>query len=160
MLAFCPPRSSSRFSLSFPGIISCPGSRVACFRRLFSGSRVVRFTEDPGRHDLISSSQIYVPHFFFPFSLGRESAHTTYFGFQEVPIEQKARQSSNSISKQYPHGIQARLVGDVFHRVANHYDLMNDLMSAGVHRWWKNTFVNMLHPLPVRISLFSSSFSW
>ncbi len=45
---------------------------------------------------------------------------TTHFGFQEVPSAEKARR-----------------VGEVFHSVASRYDLMNDLMSLGVHRLWK-----------------------
>lgn len=38
------------------------------------------------------------------------------------------------------------LVLDVFHSVANKYDLMNDLMSAGTHRIWKERFVSMIRP--------------
>ncbi len=45
---------------------------------------------------------------------------TTHFGFQEVPVEEKAGR-----------------VADVFHSVAAKYDIMNDLMSGGVHRLWK-----------------------
>ncbi len=45
---------------------------------------------------------------------------TTHFGFTDVPIEKKQR-----------------LVADVFDSVAIKYDLMNDLMSAGIHRLWK-----------------------
>lgn len=45
---------------------------------------------------------------------------TTHFGFQEV--EQDKKQS---------------LVADVFHSVAENYDVMNDVMSLGVHRLWK-----------------------
>jgi len=45
---------------------------------------------------------------------------TTHFGFQQVPREEKAHR-----------------VGEVFHSVASRYDLMNDLMSMGVHRLWK-----------------------
>lgn len=45
---------------------------------------------------------------------------TTHFGYREVPESEKPR-----------------LVGDVFHSVASKYDLMNDLMSFGVHRLWK-----------------------
>ena len=48
----------------------------------------------------------------------RES--TTHFGFQEVPEDEKAAR-----------------VAEVFHSVASRYDLMNDLMSAGLHRLWK-----------------------
>lgn len=45
---------------------------------------------------------------------------TTHFGYQQVPVEEKAKR-----------------VADVFHSVAAKYDLMNDLMSAGIHRLWK-----------------------
>jgi demethylmenaquinone methyltransferase/2-methoxy-6-polyprenyl-1,4-benzoquinol methylase len=44
----------------------------------------------------------------------------THFGFERVPEEDKARR-----------------VGEVFDRVAGRYDLMNDLMSLGLHRLWK-----------------------
>jgi demethylmenaquinone methyltransferase/2-methoxy-6-polyprenyl-1,4-benzoquinol methylase len=45
---------------------------------------------------------------------------TTHFGYRDVPESEKAR-----------------LVGEVFHSVASKYDLMNDLMSFGIHRLWK-----------------------
>ena len=38
------------------------------------------------------------------------------------------------------------LVDDVFHKVAARYDLMNDLMSGGLHRAWKNDLVGLLRP--------------
>jgi demethylmenaquinone methyltransferase/2-methoxy-6-polyprenyl-1,4-benzoquinol methylase len=38
------------------------------------------------------------------------------------------------------------LVDDVFHRVARRYDLMNDLMSGGLHRLWKDALVGWLAP--------------
>ncbi len=53
----------------------------------------------------------------------------THFGFQAVDLDRK----------------QA-MVDDVFHRVARRYDLMNDLMSAGLHRAWKDAMVTMLNP--------------
>eukprot|EP01023_Acetabularia_acetabulum_P040859 TRINITY_DN3967_c0_g1_i6.p1 TRINITY_DN3967_c0_g1~~TRINITY_DN3967_c0_g1_i6.p1 ORF type:complete len:303 (+),score=46.45 TRINITY_DN3967_c0_g1_i6:102-1010(+) len=40
------------------------------------------------------------------------------------------------------------MVGNVFSNVANKYDVMNDLMSLGVHRLWKNEFVSMVKPFP------------
>jgi demethylmenaquinone methyltransferase/2-methoxy-6-polyprenyl-1,4-benzoquinol methylase len=49
---------------------------------------------------------------------------TTHFGFREVPTAQKQK-----------------LVGEVFSSVAGKYDLMNDLMSLGIHRVWKRFFV-------------------
>lgn len=48
------------------------------------------------------------------------SENTTHFGFETVPEAEKARR-----------------VGAVFHSVAQRYDLMNDVMSAGLHRLWK-----------------------
>ena len=40
-------------------------------------------------------------------------------------------------------GEKQGLVDDVFHRVASRYDLMNDLMSGGLHRAWKDALVSM-----------------
>jgi demethylmenaquinone methyltransferase/2-methoxy-6-polyprenyl-1,4-benzoquinol methylase len=51
---------------------------------------------------------------------------TTHFGFRDVPVGEKQK-----------------LVGEVFTSVARNYDLMNDLMSFGVHRLWKRHFVGV-----------------
>lgn len=51
---------------------------------------------------------------------------TTHFGFQEVPYEEKVRK-----------------VAGVFHSVADKYDVMNDLMSLGIHRLWKRYTIEM-----------------
>jgi demethylmenaquinone methyltransferase/2-methoxy-6-polyprenyl-1,4-benzoquinol methylase len=59
-----------------------------------------------------------------------DAGDTTHFGFEDVPLGEK----------------QGR-VDDVFHKVAGRYDLMNDLMSAGLHRLWKEAMVAEL-PLP------------
>ncbi len=50
----------------------------------------------------------------------------THFGFQTVPIQEKQGK-----------------VAEVFHSVAHQYDLMNDLMSFGIHRWWKRFAVEL-----------------
>jgi len=50
----------------------------------------------------------------------QDSENTTHFGYQDVATDEKAD-----------------LVRDVFDSVASRYDLMNDLMSAGLHRLWK-----------------------
>lgn len=52
-----------------------------------------------------------------------KSEKTTHFGYQEVAVQEKAG-----------------LVREVFDSVADSYDLMNDLMSLGVHRIWKRDF--------------------
>lgn len=56
---------------------------------------------------------------------------TTHFGYKDVAEEEKAS-----------------LVGEVFAGVANRYDIMNDLMSGGLHRLWKNQLLSMLSPRP------------
>jgi demethylmenaquinone methyltransferase/2-methoxy-6-polyprenyl-1,4-benzoquinol methylase len=57
------------------------------------------------------------------------SVEDTHFGFEMVPMADK----------------QAR-VDDVFHSVARRYDLMNDLMSGGLHRAWKDALVTAVNP--------------
>jgi demethylmenaquinone methyltransferase/2-methoxy-6-polyprenyl-1,4-benzoquinol methylase len=56
-------------------------------------------------------------------------ADTAHFGSRQVPLEDK----------------QA-MVDDVFHSVARRYDLMNDLMSLGLHRAWKDALVTAVNP--------------
>ncbi|MDA0663014.1 MAG: bifunctional demethylmenaquinone methyltransferase/2-methoxy-6-polyprenyl-1,4-benzoquinol methylase UbiE [Proteobacteria bacterium] len=58
-----------------------------------------------------------------------DDEQTTHFGYQEVGKGEKAR-----------------LVRNVFDRVAQRYDLMNDLMSMGVHRLWKASLIDQLKP--------------
>ena len=43
---------------------------------------------------------------------------------------------------------KTRRVGAVFSSVARRYDMMNDLMSGGMHRLWKDRFVNRVKPRP------------
>src|SRR6266566_3337827 len=50
--------------------------------------------------------------------------------------------------RRVPEGAKAPLVRAVFDSVAERYDLMNDLMSAGIHRWWKAEMVAWLNPRP------------
>src|SRR5262245_39056839 len=57
------------------------------------------------------------------------------FGFRQVPL-----------------GDKQTLVDDVFRSVAPRYDLMNDLMSAGLHRAWKDALVTAVNPPKGRAS--------
>jgi demethylmenaquinone methyltransferase/2-methoxy-6-polyprenyl-1,4-benzoquinol methylase len=50
--------------------------------------------------------------------------------------------------RRVPRAAKQRLVREVFDTVASRYDLMNDLMSAGVHRFWKDAMVDWLAPRP------------
>jgi len=58
-------------------------------------------------------------------------SETTHFGNQTVPEAEKAG-----------------MVHGVFTRVASKYDIMNDLMSAGMHRLWKDAMMDWLAPRP------------
>jgi demethylmenaquinone methyltransferase/2-methoxy-6-polyprenyl-1,4-benzoquinol methylase len=61
---------------------------------------------------------------------------TTHFGFRTVRQAEKRA-----------------LVGGVFSSVASRYDLMNDLMSGGVHRFWKAAMLDWLNPRPEQLLL-------
>jgi demethylmenaquinone methyltransferase/2-methoxy-6-polyprenyl-1,4-benzoquinol methylase len=65
--------------------------------------------------------------------MDRSDESTTHFGHENVPLKDK----------------QGR-VNEVFHSVARRYDLMNDLMSGGLHRAWKDALVTMLAPPKTR----------
>jgi len=65
-----------------------------------------------------------------------ESGNSTDFGFKTVERAQKSA-----------------LVRAVFDSVAGKYDVMNDLMSLGLHRFWKRQFVEALDPRPNRTLL-------
>jgi demethylmenaquinone methyltransferase/2-methoxy-6-polyprenyl-1,4-benzoquinol methylase len=58
-----------------------------------------------------------------------EGGMATSYGFREVGAGEKQG-----------------LVNDVFHKVARRYDIMNDLMSAGMHRVWKDAMISALNP--------------
>lgn len=52
--------------------------------------------------------------------MAEQQQQTTHFGFQQIPVAEKANR-----------------VAQVFHSVADKYDVMNDVMSFGIHRLWK-----------------------
>jgi 2-methoxy-6-polyprenyl-1,4-benzoquinol methylase len=62
-------------------------------------------------------------------SSSKPQSRTTHFGFREIPEEDKET-----------------MVGSVFSSVASSYDVMNDTMSLGIHRLWKDNFVSSLLP--------------
>jgi demethylmenaquinone methyltransferase / 2-methoxy-6-polyprenyl-1,4-benzoquinol methylase len=61
----------------------------------------------------------------------QDDSENASFGFTDVPRAEKAGR-----------------VREVFDRVAQRYDLMNDLMSAGLHRIWKDIFADRVNPQP------------
>src|SRR5260221_42216 len=68
---------------------------------------------------------------------------STDFGFQRVPREDKARR-----------------VRGVFDSVADNYDLMNDLMSAGAHRIWKRFTLALANLRPGQRALDAASYRY
>jgi demethylmenaquinone methyltransferase/2-methoxy-6-polyprenyl-1,4-benzoquinol methylase len=68
--------------------------------------------------------------------MNEEEKETVAFGYRDVAPEEKPA-----------------LVRGIFSSVARRYDVMNDLMSAGVHRLWKDRFVDWLNPQPGMASL-------
>ena len=63
--------------------------------------------------------------------MDQQNAKTTHFGFQDIPEEEKAGR-----------------VRGVFGSVASKYDIMNDVMSVGIHRLWKDAMMDWLAPRP------------
>ena len=63
--------------------------------------------------------------------MNQQTDKTTHFGYREVPVKEKAG-----------------MVREVFESVAENYDLMNDLMSLGIHRAWKQDFASRSGVLP------------
>ncbi|HTQ70721.1 MAG TPA: class I SAM-dependent methyltransferase [Acidocella sp.] len=62
---------------------------------------------------------------------GQNNGDTADFGFRSVP-----------------RGEKSAMVREVFDSVAGKYDIMNDLMSLGIHRLWKREFLTLLNPRP------------
>ncbi|XP_051551731.1 2-methoxy-6-polyprenyl-1,4-benzoquinol methylase, mitochondrial isoform X2 [Myxocyprinus asiaticus] len=62
---------------------------------------------------------------------GYSDGKSTHFGFETVPEEDKAER-----------------VYKVFESVAKKYDVMNDAMSLGIHRLWKDTLLHIMNPQP------------
>ena len=60
-----------------------------------------------------------------------EKIEKVSFGFEDIHVEEKSGRVRN-----------------LFANVADKYDIMNDVMSLGVHRLWKNLFVSMISPHP------------
>lgn len=71
----------------------------------------------------------HMTHFSSPADDVRLNPESRWFGFREVDPDEKTA-----------------LVEGVFSSVASRYDLMNDLMSGGLHRLWKDRFVAMMAP--------------
>ncbi|PWN40786.1 putative COQ5-ubiquinone biosynthesis, methyltransferase [Ceraceosorus guamensis] len=84
----------------------------------------------PGEHNPSSSLSSNGSSSAFPDSRASAGGEgTTHFGYQDVPLSSKVD-----------------LVRGVFSSVASSYDVMNDAMSVGVHRLWKDHFVAELNP--------------
>jgi len=69
-------------------------------------------------------------------SMAKENDDTTHFGYRDIKVEEKAP-----------------LVQGVFESVASRYDIMNDLMSMGAHRLWKDALMDWMRPRAGEICL-------
>lgn len=85
------------------------------------------------RKVLSTRSAIVVAQRTFTATTGASSDAKIDFGFKEINREDKEK-----------------MVGKVFSSVAESYDVMNDAMSLGIHRCWKDTFVGMVGPMRMR----------
>ena len=68
--------------------------------------------------------------------MNKSDSETTDFGFQQIPLADKAAK-----------------IGAVFQSVAAHYDVMNDLMSLGAHRYWKHFALKLTQLRPGQTAL-------
>ncbi|MGB0823910.1 MAG: class I SAM-dependent methyltransferase, partial [Alphaproteobacteria bacterium] len=68
--------------------------------------------------------------------MAKENDDTTHFGYRDIKVEEKAP-----------------LVQGVFESVASRYDIMNDLMSMGAHRLWKDALMDWMRPRAGEICL-------
>ncbi|XP_041971575.1 2-methoxy-6-polyprenyl-1,4-benzoquinol methylase, mitochondrial [Aricia agestis] len=80
---------------------------------------------------LLRSQRICRPMSSQTYSSDENSGKKTHFGFETVNEEEKTKK-----------------VHEVFETVADKYDVMNDVMSFGVHRLWKDIFIQRLAPTP------------
>jgi demethylmenaquinone methyltransferase/2-methoxy-6-polyprenyl-1,4-benzoquinol methylase len=78
------------------------------------------------RQQSVSTSEAPQPPGCSPKPHNEASDIKTHFGYQQVPVQEKAQR-----------------VAGVFHSVAQKYDLMNDLVSMGVHRLWKRITIEL-----------------
>lgn len=106
---------------------------MAASARLFAQRELCNFGRNiylSARRGLIDSSYTQSPKLCRCMSHEAED-RSTHFGFETVPEEEKAKK-----------------VYQVFENVAEKYDVMNDAMSFGIHRLWKDFLLHVMHPQP------------
>ena len=116
---------------AFPKGLRTALARSRATRRFtLTGTRSAHTTNDPSSPAKVNADT-FAPTSSSPSSTtpGPSGNTTTHFGFRTIPEESKET-----------------LVRGVFDSVASRYDIMNDAMSLGVHRLWKDSFVSLLRP--------------
>ncbi|KAI0026073.1 ubiE/COQ5 methyltransferase family-domain-containing protein [Xylariomycetidae sp. FL0641] len=114
-------------SSSCPRPRSCSSKHVSLSSRTFCTGTPLRDSIPPSSSTTTSSTSTPTPSHAAP---AASSSRTTHFGFEDGLSEAEKTQR----------------VAGVFHSVAESYDRMNDLMSFGWHRVWKDHFVRSLNP--------------
>lgn len=123
------------FAILLPTLMSCPRNLRALAQRPLQRSRLqtsILRSSSYARHlsqQPTSSSGTSATTDSSPSSSSASAKSTTHFGFRTVDAD-----------------VKEDLVRGVFSSVAGKYDVMNDAMSLGVHRLWKDTFVGELDP--------------
>ncbi|RIA86429.1 ubiE/COQ5 methyltransferase family-domain-containing protein [Glomus cerebriforme] len=100
---------------------------------------------------IANSNHIYNKGLRRPFStsLKLQLANTTVNFSEQQPQHDTSQEPKTHFGfKSVPEGMKETLVGQVFENVATNYDVMNDAMSLGVHRLWKDHSVRTMAPGP------------
>ncbi|KAI8542365.1 hypothetical protein RHMOL_Rhmol08G0133100 [Rhododendron molle] len=98
---------------------------------------LAKFNKLPGTCQLVGftrmsfDGQVNNGAMYFGATSYKVTSQVTISGFKEVQEEEKSQ-----------------MVGNVFSSVASNYDLMNDVMSGGLHRLWKDRLISKLNPFP------------
>ncbi|CAG8632184.1 3245_t:CDS:2 [Funneliformis caledonium] len=82
------------------------------------------------------------------YNKGLRSLCSTSIKFHRVQHDTKQEPETHFGFKNVPESMKENLVGQVFENVATKYDVMNDAMSLGVHRLWKDHFIRTMAPGP------------
>lgn len=76
----------------------------------------------------------------------QEPANSSDLPFNQARVARGEQMATSYGFNPVAEGEKQPLVDNVFHKVASRYDIMNDFMSAGMHRAWKNALVSSLGP--------------
>src|SRR5262249_44111846 len=100
----------------------------------------------PHGFDLGQFRHVYTPSGDFPSCDSAPRARALWSGRPEPSMAETPDRQTDFGFREVPLAAKQELVDDVFRKVARRYDLMNDLMSGGLHRAWKDALVTAIDP--------------